>query len=91
MATNTSEGRLRNDVHSTYGTGEVQLHVLRRVSLDVQRGEIVAIMGPSGGGKTTQLSFSAWTYKPPAYCSWPAADFAEMSDRSRRYVRRLPL
>ena len=47
---------LARDMHKTYGSGEVQVHVLRGVSLDVQRGEMVAIMGLSGGGKTTLLT-----------------------------------
>lgn len=47
---------MARDVHKTYGLGEVEVHVLRGVSLDVQRGEMLAIMGPSGGGKTTLLN-----------------------------------
>ena len=44
------------EVHKAYGSGELQVHVLKGVSLSVNRGEMVAIMGPSGGGKTTLLN-----------------------------------
>jgi len=37
------------DVHKWYG----QFHVLRGISLEVRRGEVVVIMGPSGSGKST--------------------------------------
>ena len=37
------------DVHKWYG----QFHVLRGISLEVQRGEVVVIFGPSGSGKST--------------------------------------
>jgi putative ABC transport system ATP-binding protein len=44
------------DVHKTYSTGKVQLEALRGVNLKVERGEMLAIMGSSGCGKTTLLN-----------------------------------
>ncbi|MFP3948612.1 MAG: ABC transporter ATP-binding protein [Longimicrobiales bacterium] len=47
--------RLR-DVERSYPTGPNETYVLRRIDLDVDRGDFVTIMGPSGAGKTTLLS-----------------------------------
>ena len=37
-----------NDIYKTYDTGTVKVRALRGVELNVRRGEMVAIMGPSG-------------------------------------------
>ncbi len=44
------------DVSKVYGTGEAAVRAVDRVSLSIQTGELVLILGPSGAGKTTLLS-----------------------------------
>ena len=48
------------DIHKSFG----ELEVLKGVSLDIKKGEIVSIVGPSGAGKTTLLQILGTLDKP---------------------------
>ena len=44
------------DVTKTYKLGEVEIHAVDGISFNVEKGEFVVIVGPSGAGKTTVLN-----------------------------------
>ncbi len=53
----TAEAQVQmRSVTKTYSMGEVQVHALRGIDLDVQQAEFLVIVGPSGSGKTTTLN-----------------------------------
>ena len=52
------------DVHKYYDLGETRVHALRGVSVEVERGEFVAIMGASGSGKSTFMNMLGCLDRP---------------------------
>jgi putative ABC transport system ATP-binding protein len=77
------------DVTRRYGKGEAAVDALQGVSLDVQNGELVAVMGSSGSGKSTLMHLLAALDKPTnGSIKIAGQDVGTLSDREVTMLRR---
>jgi putative ABC transport system ATP-binding protein len=59
-----------DEIHKVYHTGEVDVHAVRGISLNIFPGEFVAIMGSSGSGKSTLMNMIGALDRPTGGHYW---------------------
>jgi putative ABC transport system ATP-binding protein len=72
-----------------YRMGEVEVHALRGVDLDIYQGEFVVLLGPSGSGKSTLLNILGGLDTPTGgEVRWGDHDLARADERALTVYRR---
>lgn len=76
------------DIYKTYHLGEVDVPVLKGITLTVKHGEMVALMGASGSGKTTLMNLLGCLDRPTSGSYWlDGLEVSAMNADERALVR----
>ena len=82
------------DLHKSYYTGEAELRVLQGINLEVNRSELLVVVGASGVGKSTLLHILGTLDRPTAghvlygeqdIFSLPDTELAPVSEQGNRF------
>jgi putative ABC transport system ATP-binding protein len=76
------------NISKIYRVGDIQVTALDHVSLDVQNGEMISIMGPSGSGKSTLMDIMGCLDRPTSgLYLLEGIDVSKMSDNQLAVIR----